>query len=102
VTTHVHLTPLNGFAGPVTLTAPGLPWGTTATFSPATVSAGNPTATLTLTTSSDGPVGDLPVTITPTGPPGTVVTGNLFIDDFSNDTGGGDELATIPYTYTVG
>jgi hypothetical protein len=30
------------------------------------------------------------------------VTGHLFVDDFSNDTGGGDELATIPYTYTVG
>ena len=49
-----------------------------------------------------GQTGTITVTITPTGPPGTVVTGNLFIDDFSNDTGGGDELATIPYTYTVG
>ena len=30
------------------------------------------------------------------------MTGFLFVDDFSNDTGGGDELTTIPYTYTVG
>jgi hypothetical protein len=78
VTTHVHLTPLNGFAGPVTLTAPGLPWGTTATFSPATVSAANPTATLTLTTSSDGPVGDFPVTITPTGAVAAVARSVVF------------------------
>ena len=42
------------------------------------------------------------VQFTPTGPPGTLVTGNLFVDDFNDDTGGGDELATIPYTYTVG
>ena len=46
------------------------------------------------------------VTITPSGPPGTVVAGTLYVDDFlssvppyGNITG--DELAAIPYTYTI-
>lgn len=46
------------------------------------------------------------VTITPTGAPGTVVSGNLYIDDlvgavppYGETTG--DELAAIPYTYTI-
>jgi hypothetical protein len=50
----------------------------------------------------------IPVTITPVGPPGTKVTGTLYIDDanllvFQRFTSlNGDEVAAIPYSYTVG
>ena len=49
------------------------------------------------------------VTITPSGPAGTVVSGNLYVDDFDSNVPppvtsqtSGDELAAIPYTYTIG
>ena len=42
------------------------------------------------------------VTITPNAPKGTVVKGNLYVDDFSNTMMSGDELIGIPYTYKVG
>ncbi len=48
----------------------------------------------------------IPVTITPAGESGTVVSGNLYVDDFVavvppyGDTTG-DELAAIPYSYTI-
>lgn len=47
------------------------------------------------------------VTITPSGTPGTVVSGNLYVDDFTDNLPPyhqttGDELAAIPYRYTVG
>jgi hypothetical protein len=44
------------------------------------------------------------VTITPTGAPGTEATGTLYVDDFveSNNVGAGvDEVAAVPYDYTV-
>jgi hypothetical protein len=46
------------------------------------------------------------VTITPTATSGTVVSGNLYIDDYvgalpPSDTTTGDELAAIPYQYSV-
>jgi hypothetical protein len=46
------------------------------------------------------------VTITPTGTAGTVVSGYLYIDDFIGGVPpygetSGDELAAIPYTYTI-
>jgi hypothetical protein len=46
------------------------------------------------------------VTITPAGPAGTVVSGNLYVDDFVGAlppyfTTTGDELAAIPYAYTI-
>jgi hypothetical protein len=52
VTTVVRLNPINGFTGPVNLSVPSLPVGMTATFNPTTVTAANPTSTLTLTTSA--------------------------------------------------
>jgi Subtilase family/Peptidase inhibitor I9 len=49
------------------------------------------------------------VTITPSGPKGTAVSGNLYVDDFDSNVPppvssqtSGDELAAIPYTYTIG
>jgi hypothetical protein len=46
------------------------------------------------------------VTITPSGPSGTVVSGNLYINDFIGGVPpygetAGDELAALPYTYTI-
>jgi hypothetical protein len=64
------VSPLNGFNGPVTLSASGLPAGATATFNPATVS-GSGSSTLTVSTSSSTPAGDS--TLTVTGTSGTLV-----------------------------
>jgi len=46
------------------------------------------------------------VTVTPAGPAGTVVTGTLYIDAFESGVppygqGAGDEVAAIPYQYTI-
>ena len=41
------------------------------------------------------------VTITPTGAPGTVVSGDLFIDSFDFFTLAGDELTNLRYHYTI-
>jgi hypothetical protein len=47
------------------------------------------------------------VTITPSGPNGTTVNGTLYVDDFASGVPpygqfSGDELAAIPYSYTIG
>jgi hypothetical protein len=54
-----------------------------------------------------GQTATIPITITPSGASGTVVSGTLFVDDFSavalaafNDPFG-NEVAAIPYRYTV-
>jgi hypothetical protein len=49
-----------------------------------------------------GTTGTITVTFTPTAPKGTLVTGILYVDDTSVSNQAGDELAAIPYTYTVG
>ena len=55
-----------------------------------------------------GQTGTIDVTITPSGAAGTVVRGTLYVDTY--DTGvptavyavpAGDELAGLPYTYTI-
>jgi hypothetical protein len=48
----------------------------------------------------------IPVTITPSGAPGTVVSGDLYVDDAVGDLPpygqvSGDELAALPYKYTI-
>jgi hypothetical protein len=55
----------SGTAESVTLTASGLPSGTTAAFSPATVTAGG-SSTLTITTSASTPAGTYPIAVTGT------------------------------------
>jgi Subtilase family len=49
-----------------------------------------------------GEAGSITVTFTPTGAPGTVVRGVLYLDTYDAVTGGTDEVAAIPYAYTVG
>jgi hypothetical protein len=51
----------------------------------------------------------LPLTITPTASPGTHVSGSIVLDDVfllnvltGYEAAGGDELAALPFTYTVG
>jgi Subtilase family len=46
--------------------------------------------------------GSITVTITPTGPRGSVVHGVLYLDTLDAVTGSTDEVAAIPYTYTIG
>ena len=54
-----------------------------------------------------GQTATINVTITPSAASGTVVSGDLYVDDFLSDVPpygqqGGDELAALPYEYTVG
>jgi hypothetical protein len=46
--------------------------------------------------------GRITVTFTPTGPKGTVVSGTLFVDNFSFLEFTGDEVVAIPYRYRIG
>jgi len=46
--------------------------------------------------------GSITVTFTPSGPRGSVVRGVLYLDTVDGVTGSTDEVAAIPYTYTIG
>ena len=66
----------------------------------------NPAAGFGLFIIKPGQTRTIEVTITPSGASGTVVSGHLYVDDFvgnvppyAQETG--DELAAIPYTYTI-
>jgi hypothetical protein len=48
-----------------------------------------------------GQSGTIKVTITPSGHAGRVVSGDLYVDSFDVYTDAGNELAAIPYRYTV-
>jgi hypothetical protein len=93
----------------VTMTA------TTKAFDPAVTSAVgdfwqasvNPSAAFSLFVIQPGQTATINVTITPSAAAGTVVSGNLYVDTFDGNVPpvaqeGGDELAALPYTYTVG
>ncbi|RKS75393.1 peptidase inhibitor I9 [Motilibacter peucedani] len=53
-------------------------------------------------TVSAGASGSISVTITPNAPVGTTVSGVLYLDTLDAVTGSVDEVAALPYTYTVG
>ena len=62
--------------------------------------------TFTPVTINPGDSGVINVTITPAGTPGTVVTGTLYVDAFVGAIPpylqtAGDELAALPYVYTI-
>jgi hypothetical protein len=68
--------------------------------------ATNPAAVLNPIGINPGDAGVVFVTITPSGASGTVVSGVLYVNSFNNDIPpdgalGGDELAALPYTYTI-
>jgi hypothetical protein len=57
-------------------------------------------------TINPGESATIDVTITPTGPSGTVVSGNLYVDDYLASVSPysittGNELAALPYKYTI-
>jgi len=69
----------------------------------------NPATTFSPIVINPGETATVNVTITPSGPQGTVVSGNLYVDDYDSNVPppvtsqtSGDELAAIPYTYTIG
>jgi hypothetical protein len=69
--------------------------------------ADNPLATLAPVLVNPGRTGTIDVTITPSASPGALVSGDLYIDDLTGPVppyqeATGDELAVIPYKYTVG
>jgi Peptidase inhibitor I9 len=69
--------------------------------------ATNPAASFSLFVINPGATATINVTITPSAAAGTVVSGNLYVDAFTGDVPPygqvtGDELAALPYTYTVG
>ncbi len=87
----------------------------TKAFDPAVTSPGgdiwldsvDPTAPFSPITINPGQSATINVTITPTGPVGTVISGDLYVDNFVNGVSPygqltGDELAAIPYEYTIG
>ena len=49
-----------------------------------------------------GESGTINLLIAPNAPVGTVVSGYLYIDTFNGNLYTGDEVVSIPYTYTVG
>jgi hypothetical protein len=64
-------------------------------------------ATLAPLLVSSGRTGTIDVTITPSASPGALVSGDLYVDDLAGPVAPyaeatGDELAVIPYEYTVG
>jgi hypothetical protein len=67
----------------------------------------NPAATFSPLVINPGQSATVNVTITPSGAAGTVVRGNLYVDDLVTDVPpygqqSGDELAALPYAYTIG
>jgi Subtilase family len=67
----------------------------------------NPSANFGLFVVQPGQSATINVTITPSASAGTVVSGNLYVDVLDGNVPpygqlGGDELAALPYSYTVG
>jgi hypothetical protein len=67
----------------------------------------NPADTFSPIVLAPGETATVNVTITPSGPSGTQVSGHLYVDDFVSAVppyaqSSADELAAIPYTYTIG
>jgi hypothetical protein len=65
--------------------------------------ATNPAAALSPVTINPGQTVTIDVTVTPTGASGTLIQGTLYIDSFVNAPFqyAGNELAAIPYEYTI-
>jgi hypothetical protein len=66
----------------------------------------NPSATFSPIIIQPGHTAIVNVVITPSGSKGTHVTGTIYVDDFISgvppyEQGGGDELAALPYAYTI-
>ncbi len=71
------------------------------------LSATNPANSFSPVTVNPGQTVTINVTITPNASSGTVVSGDLYVDNFISGVPpyaqlSGDELAALPYEYTVG
>ena len=68
----------------------------------------DPTATFTTDSVNPGQTKVIDVTITPSGPSGTVVSGNLYVDDAQQVqfdsvlVPNANQVAALPYEYTIG
>jgi len=67
----------------------------------------NPSTVFSPIVVNPGQTGVIDVTITPSGAAGTTVAGDLYVDDFAGAVApysqlSGNELAAIPYAYTIG
>ena len=67
----------------------------------------NPSASFTPVTINPGQSATINVTITPDAAAGTVISGDLYVDDYASGVPPygqltGDELVALPYEYTVG
>jgi hypothetical protein len=103
-------TPLGPTNGPVSGTATLAAVAHTKAFDPAaTSSTGDLWSAANVLPSGDfaplvlqpGQTGTITVTIIPSGAKGTAVHGVLYVDTFSGFLFSGDEIAAIPYSYTV-
>ncbi|MGC2031505.1 MAG: S8 family serine peptidase [Steroidobacteraceae bacterium] len=70
------------------------------------LASANPAVSFSPIVINPGQTATINVTITPSGASGTLVTGTLYVDDFLSNVPpygniSGDELAAIPYTYTI-
>lgn len=75
---------LNGFSGTVALSVSGLPAHVSGSFSPATITGGGGSSTLSITTATNTPEGDYPLTITGvSGALTNTTTVTLSFNDFS-------------------
>ena len=68
----------------------------------------NPATTFSPIVINPGRPATVNVTITPSAASGTVVSGNLYVDDFDSNVPppvtsqqSGDEVAALPYAYTI-
>ena len=67
----------------------------------------NPAASFSPVVINPGQTSTIDVTITPSGAAGSIVMGTLYVDDYDGavppyDVFSGDELAALPYAYTIG
>ena len=69
---------------------------------PQLASVQNPAPPATPLRLAAGASGTITVTVTPAGAEGHVVRGTLYVDTLDPVTGSSDEIAAVPYTYTVG
>ena len=95
-TSTINIARTGGFAGPVSLTASGLPNGVTASFDP--TDATGATSTLTLTASATAAIGATTVTITGTSPGQTDQTTTLAL---TVNIPGSFSLTVDPKTLTI-
>jgi hypothetical protein len=75
---------------------------TSSTGDPQLIAVQSSAPTTTPLTLDPGSAGTITVRITPQGAPGEAIHGTLFVNTYDPVTGSSDEVASIPYAYTIG